>query len=127
MKIKRACFEKIVFILFVFVIVIPGSCTSSSGKDKPAADTTSENRKPETHTVLIKQMKFFPDELNVRKGDKVVFVNRDFVIHDVTEETKKTWSSSPLATDQMWVLIVTESVDYICSIHPVMKGRIVIE
>ena len=75
----------------------------------------------------ISAMKFFPAELKVKKGDKVVFVNHDLVTHDVTEETKKAWSSSPMATNQTWVLIAMESADYFCSIHPVMKGKIIVE
>ncbi len=79
------------------------------------------------HSVEITQMKFYPAELRVKKGDKVVFVNHDLVTHDITEESKKVWSSSPLVTDQTWILVVTESVNYFCSIHPVMKGKIIVE
>ncbi len=102
------------------------SCSSPSEKNIPEP-TTVEEPKPTLHSVEITQMKFFPDELKVAKGDKIVFVNRDALTHDVTEESKKTWSSSPLTTNQTWVLVATESVNYYCSIHPVMKGRIVVE
>lgn len=114
-------------ICLLLVLVILGSCSSPSEEATPEPDTAIEESKPTMHSVEITQMKFFPAELKVKKGDKVVFVNHDLVTHDVTEEAKKAWSSSPLATDQTWVLVVTETVNYFCSIHPVMKGKIVVE
>lgn len=102
------------------------ACSSPAEKTKEDPVKTEEV-KPTMHAVEITQMKFYPAELKVKKGDKVVFVNHDLVTHDVTEESKKAWSSSQLATDQTWILEVTESVKYYCSIHPVMKGSIVVE
>ncbi|WP_276500206.1 plastocyanin/azurin family copper-binding protein [Terrimonas pollutisoli] len=103
------------------------ACSSPAEKIKAEPVKTVEETKPTMHAVEIIQMKFYPAELKVKKGDKVVFVNHDLVTHDVTEESKKAWSSSPLATDQTWILEVIESVNYYCSIHPVMKGSIVVE
>jgi plastocyanin len=114
-------------ICLVLVLAILGSCSSPSKEASPEPDSSLEEARPAMHSVEITQMKFFPAELKVKKGDRVVFVNHDLVTHDVTEEAKKTWSSSPLATDQTWVLVVTETVNYFCSIHPVMKGKIVVE
>jgi plastocyanin len=106
--------------------MILGGCASPS-ETKPQPGTTIDEPKPAIHSVEITQMKFYPAELKVKKGDKVIFVNHDLVTHDITEESKKEWSSSPLATDQTWVLVVTGSVNYFCSIHPVMKGKIIVE
>ncbi|WP_262493996.1 plastocyanin/azurin family copper-binding protein [Flavihumibacter solisilvae] len=60
----------------------------------------------------MRDMKFIPAELEVKKGDKVVFVNHDLVNHNVIDASGGKWSSSVLAPD--------------CSFHPVMKGKIVI-
>ena len=79
------------------------------------------------HTIEIKQMKFSPETLNVRKGDKVIWVNADIVEHDVTELTKKEWASSKLATGASWSMIVTKSEDYYCNLHVVMRGKIIVE
>ncbi len=125
MKNQLIVFKRIISLLLLLVIL--GSCSSPSEEATPEPDTAIEEPKPAMHSVEITQMKFFPAELKVKKGDKVVFVNHDLVTHDVTEESKKAWSSSPLATDKTWVLVVTESVNYFCSIHPVMKGKIIVE
>ena len=82
---------------------------------------------PKVYTVEIKQMKFQPAELIVQKGDTVVWINNDIVAHDVTEESSKAWTSSLMPVGQSWSLVVTQSADYYCSIHVVMKGKLVVQ
>ena len=89
--------------------------------------TETEKPRPKVHTVEIKQMKFQPAELFVQKGDTVIWINNDIVPHDVTEESSKAWTSSLLPVGQSWSLVVTKSSDYYCSIHVVMKGKLVVQ
>jgi plastocyanin len=114
-------------ICLVLLLFLLESCSSPAEKTKAEPVKTVEEGKSTMHAVEITQMKFYPAELKVKKGDKVMFVNHDLVTHDVTEESRKAWSSSPLTTDQTWILEVTEGVNYYCSIHPVMKGKIMVE
>jgi plastocyanin len=79
------------------------------------------------HTILIKQMKFEPAELNLRKGDTVLWINMDITDHDVTEEARKAWASPKLLIGNSWTKVVKESTDYYCSIHVVMKGKLIVE
>jgi plastocyanin len=79
------------------------------------------------HTILIKQMKFEPAELNLHKGDTVLWINKDITDHDVTEETKKAWTSPKLMIGKSWTKVVKESANYYCSIHVVMKGKLIVE
>ena len=81
---------------------------------------------PTTHTVTIFQMKFDPANLKVKKGDKVVWINKDIVPHDVTEEINKKWTSKPLQKDEKWSKVINEDIAYFCSLHQVMKGTITI-
>ena len=98
------------------------SCNADSTKK---ADAKKEIHS--LHTVEIKQMKFQPSELVVQKGDTVVWINNDIVAHDVTEETNKAWTSSLMPVGQSWSLVVTQSAHYYCSIHVVMKGKLVVQ
>lgn len=93
----------------------------------PTCACETEKMQPKVHTIEIKQMRFEPAELIVQKGDTVVWVNHDIVPHDVTEESTKSWSSSLMPVGKSWRLVVTHSADYYCSIHVVMKGKLVIE
>jgi plastocyanin len=114
MKKHVAVFYSSLFLLGTFIAF--DSC--SSGANKHA------NR---SFIVEIKQMQFQPSELVVQKGDTIVWVNRDIVAHDVTEESTKAWASSSLATGQSWNRVFTESANYYCAIHQVMKGKIVVQ
>jgi plastocyanin len=93
-----------------------GSCAPTPGK--------TEHK---TYTVEIIQMKFQPAELTLKKGDTVVWINRDIVAHDITEEKGRLWTSGPLATGGSWSSVVTQNADYFCSIHVVMKGKLIVE
>lgn len=84
-------------------------------------------QKPKLITVEIKDMKFVPDTVTVNKGDTVMWVNKDMVAHDVTEETSGTWRSGKLESGASWKLAVRNEANYFCSIHTVMKGKIELE
>jgi plastocyanin len=79
------------------------------------------------HSVEIRQMQFVPEILKVHKGDTIAWINNDIVVHDITEEKKKEWSSTPLAIGSTWKKVADKSSDYFCSIHVVMKGKIIVE
>ena len=112
-------------LIVLSVLVSLAACTSPSGK-KVGGDDGSEHV-VRNFTVEISKMVFSPAELRVRKGDKVTFVNLDMVAHDVTEESTKAWTSSALQNQQTWTHEFNESANYYCSLHPVMKGSIIVE
>jgi plastocyanin len=94
----------------------------------PVDSSSAALKNTETfHTVEIKQMKFVPDVLHLKAGDTVLWINEDITDHDVTEEANKAWSSSKLSPGQSWKKVFTKSEDYYCSIHVVMKGKLVLE
>lgn len=82
------------------------------------------DKPPTKHTVEIHQMKFNPATLTVHKGDTVVWINKDYVPHDVTDEDNHSWTSGTLDKGQKWSKVITKDVNYFCSIHVVMKGAI---
>ena len=88
-----------------------------------------QEAKPEvkSHTVEIVGMKFNPAEILVKKGDKIVFVNKDMVAHNATEKSKKTWKSPEIAPGKSWSMTASESAEYYCTLHPVMKGKITVK
>ncbi|MEP7279888.1 MAG: plastocyanin/azurin family copper-binding protein [Bacteroidota bacterium] len=128
MKIYRISCAALIVSGILFIQLATSGCSSGPGEPAVRPDTTAKKTaQPALYKVEIRQMKFEPSELKVKKGDKVVFVNEDIVTHDVTEAKRRRWTSSPLKTGEYWTLVVTESSDYFCSLHPVMKGRIIVE
>lgn len=86
--------------------------------------STQKQKKPKVYTIEIRKMKFIPEDLTVEKGDKVVWVNKDFYPHDITDIKPKSWSSKPFGQNQSWSKVITKEESYYCNLHKVMKGRI---
>jgi amicyanin len=79
--------------------------------------------------VTIDNFSFKPATLTITAGTTVTWVNRDDVPHTVVSTDKKTISSPALDTDEKFSFKFTAAGtnDYYCTIHPHMKGRIVVQ
>jgi len=77
------------------------------------------------HVVTIKDLQYSPAVLQVKKGDEITWINKDFVPHTVTA-LDKSWDSKDLAKDEYFSIVVDEntSLDYFCVYHPNMVARI---
>jgi plastocyanin len=84
-------------------------------------------KKHEVHVVEIKQMQFQPAVINVKKEDTIVFVNKDIVMHNVTEQSKAAWSSPTMKPGDTFKLVAKGSCNYFCALHLVMKGKIEVQ
>lgn len=80
----------------------------------------------ETHTVVIDGMGFQPATLVLKRGDTVVWQNKDLVPHTATAaggfdsghiESGKQWS---------WTVRGDGRIDYVCTYHPGMKGSLTV-
>lgn len=101
-----------------------------------AEDLTSEatilnkavsERAAKIDTVIIKGMQFHPAKLTIHKGDEVVWINEGVVEHDVSTDIEHTWTSGIIEKGSSFKTKPEKSFEYICSIHPTMKGEVVVE
>jgi plastocyanin len=81
-----------------------------------------------THAVRIEGMKFVPERLEVAAGDTVVWTNKDFLPHSVTASAAHV-ESGDLAPNKSWKFVARKKgeMPYICRLHPVMKGVVVVK
>jgi len=81
-----------------------------------------------THTVTIEGMKFSPERLEVAPGDTVVWTNKDFLPHSVTASGAQV-ESGDLAPGKTFRFVAKKKgeMPYICRLHPVMKGLLVVK
>lgn len=77
------------------------------------------------YQVLIDGMAFTPKVVAARPGDTITWVNKDMFVHNVTASTAGI-KSGDLQPGTSWrhVLRQGESFDYLCTLHPVMTGRV---
>jgi plastocyanin len=78
-------------------------------------------------TVEIKDFAFKPAVLNVAAGDTVKFLNHDQEAHTVVAQNGA-FKSDGLDTNDQWTVRLTKpgKYPYFCSLHPYMKGTIVV-
>jgi plastocyanin len=77
------------------------------------------------HTVVIEGMRFNPQLLIVRRGDRITWINKDPFPHTVTATDGK-FDSHPIAPEGSWTYLArkTGEYDYGCTLHVTMKGKI---
>jgi len=79
------------------------------------------------HTVAIDGVKYVPETITVKRGDSVTWVNHDPFPHTVT--AAGAFDSKDIAADGKWTYVARKPgrYDYICTLHPNMKGTLVVE
>ena len=80
-----------------------------------------------THIVVIEGMRFQPAELVLKRGDRVVWVNRDVVPHTAT--AAGVFDSATIAPGASWSTTRSKPGrhDYGCTMHPTMKASLVVK
>jgi plastocyanin len=80
-----------------------------------------------THTVAIEGMKFVPETITVKKGDRIVWQNKDVVPHTAT--ATGSFDSKSIAPGASWQQVVKKAghFDVVCRFHPGMKATLVVQ
>ena len=80
-----------------------------------------------THTIRIEGMQYVPATLKVRRGDRVVWDNRDVVPHTATAKGK--FDSGHIAMGKSWSHVMGKAgrFEYVCTFHPGMKASLVVQ
>ncbi len=78
--------------------------------------------------VKIDNFSFTPTTLTVPAGTSVTWTNRDDIPHTVVSEDKSI-KSKVLDTDEKFTFTFSKpgTYSYFCSIHPKMKGTVVVQ
>ena len=85
----------------------------------PAAAAPQISR---THVVVIDKMKFGPAPANIRRGDTIVWVNRDIFRHTATARDKSFDVDLPPSSRRAMVVRSSGAIAFICKYHPGMRG-----
>jgi plastocyanin len=81
-----------------------------------------------THKVTIEGMKFVPERIEVAAGDTIVWTNKDLFPHTVTANAAKV-DSGDIGPNKSWKFVAKKKgeMPYICRLHPVMRGAVVVK
>ncbi len=107
--------------------------TGTTPAEETGAETgqtvIKEETPAKTVTVEIKNYEFATPVVNIKKGDKVKWIQRDSIGHTVTSDTNA-WESSPvLKSGETFehTFAETGTFTYRCTPHSYMKGKVIVE
>jgi len=90
------------------------------------AITTATTAQSKTYNIDIKNFAFNPASLTINKGDTIIWTNDDSATHQLAGIEI---NSPKLANKQTYsvTLDAAGNYNYHCSIHPTMKGTIIVK
>jgi plastocyanin len=107
------------------------STYSSGTNNQNSSSSTNNQTSVAAGTVNIKNMMFTPSQITVQKGAKVTWTNNDSVAHTVTDDLSNVGGPAsaqiPGGETYSFTFNKTGSFQYHCSIHPSMRGTIVVK
>ncbi|MDH6153708.1 MULTISPECIES: cupredoxin domain-containing protein [Paraburkholderia] len=82
---------------------------------------------PETYVVAVEDMRFSPATLKVKRGDRIVWINKDLFPHTVTADNRA-FDSGSLPANASWSYVTGRAgtYPYGCSFHPTMHGSLTV-
>ena len=80
-----------------------------------------------THEIVIQGLQYVPETLKVRRGDVVVWTNKDPFPHTAT--AAGAFDSKSIAEGRSWRFTAKRAgtFPYICTLHSTMKGTLQVE
>jgi plastocyanin len=99
-----------------------GGAASTPTEPAPAAKGGSGD-------VTMKDIKFNPSKVTIKKGQTVVWTNDDSVGHDVTADGFKSGDPGAIESGQTFQHKFPKkgTFKYQCSVHPGMTGQVVVK
>ena len=84
---------------------------------------------PKTYNIDIQNFAYKTKTLTIKKGDIVIWTNRDSVRHTVTSDSGNELDSELLSQSGSYshTFAQTGTYDYHCKPHPYMTGTIIVE
>jgi plastocyanin len=77
---------------------------------------------PRTYTVVIDKMKFGAVPADLRKGDSIIWVNRDLFRHTATAADHSFDADLPAGGKARTLLKRSGPIPFVCRYHPGMRG-----
>lgn len=104
--------------------------TSNNNSNQSSNSTTNSNQSS-VGKISIQNMMFTPPQITVAKGGSVTWTNNDSITHTVVDDLSNVGgpNSGDIAPGQSYSFTFnkTGSFQYHCSIHPSMRGTIVVK
>ena len=117
-----------IWIQNIFLLLIPAFAIISCGKSSGYSTNNTTTPPPVANAVSIVNMSFSPATLTVPVGTTVTWTNNDDMTHTVTSDASGFDSGDiTMGSKYSRVFSAAGTFTYHCTIHPAMKGTIVVK
>ena len=105
-----------------------GGANGTSGTEQNTT-TSILPRTPQTYSINIENFAFSQMEIRIKKGDKVVWTNKDSVSHTITSDSASELNSGFLGGGESYshTFNTAGTFNYHCTPHPYMKAKVIVE
>lgn len=138
---EKSVKKEIIIFLIILGVFFAAGCVDNRDSDEPApsipleeVDNGGATGTEETGTgtgsdivnVEIRNYKYIPQNITIKVGQTVMWTNNDTVLHDVVGSGIE---SDYLQKGEKFTYTFEEegTYPYICTIHPWMKGEVIVE
>jgi plastocyanin len=130
---------KKLILIIVLVIIIAGGLILGHRRSNPTNTSTASSNQssgssssaPATGNIKINNMMFTPSQITVAKGGTVTWTNDDTTTHTVVDDLANVGGphSGDIAPGSTYSFTFNKagSFQYHCTIHPSMRGTIVVK
>ena len=120
--------KRIILLMTVAAVVVVGTLFAVSVAGAHKHPTAMAQKHP-TRKVLIQNFRFKPAHITIKRGMRVIWINRDSTAHTATANKKSSFDSGRLGKGQRYkhTFKRTAKKPYHCEIHPDMKGTITVK
>ena len=125
---RRSTSAVTLVLLAALVPVAAAGFLSHANTGRPA---NSRSAPPKVVTVEIRGFKFEPATVTIQAGETLEWKNEDIVPHTATADEgaqKPAFDSGTIRTGEAWRYIARKkgTYNYTCTLHPNMKGDVIV-
>lgn len=119
--------NKTILIVIIIIILAVGSIffLRQSNKAEQLLNNKISNNQ-ENFNIVISNFSFNPGTITAKVGETITWINQDSVPHKIKSDTFNSEILNPGDSFQN-TFNTPGTYDYICSIHPSMKGKIIVQ
>ena len=126
--------KALIAVIVVVILAVGGWAIYDHHKSNSSTNSSASNSSQSVASsgaINIKNMMFTPSQISIQKGGTVTWTNNDNIVHTVVDDLSNVGGPSsgdiqPGGT-YSFTFNKTGSFQYHCSIHPSMRGTIVVK
>lgn len=120
--------KQILIVGFLIITVVISGCSAQKAQVQPNA-VPSAGELSVKNDIEISGFAFNPSFLTIPKGASVVWANMDSAPHTIVSDSGNEMSSGSISKGKTYTHTFSTpgTYEYHCSIHPSMKGKVIVE